>query len=407
MSSQGERLDIVVYGATGFAGELIARYLVERYADSDLRWALAGRRHEKLEAMRARLGAEIPIIVANSTDRESLDEMAAKTKVVLTTVGPYAKYGTELVSACIAQGTHYCDLTGELQFVRRMIDAHHEAAANAGVRIVHCCGFDSIPSDLGTWLLNDELIKLDGAPADAARYFMLGGNGGFSGGTVASLLNIIEEASDPLVRRVLGNPYSLNPDGERSGPDGQTQATVKKDPVTGWWSGPFLMAPINERVVRRSNALLDFRYGRQFEYGESVRTGSGVLGAIAAGALTAGMGAMFGAVAFAPTRRLLTNTILPAPGEGPSEKVMENGFFKVAISGRRDGREVGRVIVTSQRDPGYGATACMIAESALCLARDPLDTPGGILTPAAAMGGALIERLDRQDVQFHFEARTT
>lgn len=407
MVAQDEKqFDIVVYGATGFAGKLVAAYLAERYANDAVRWAIAGRSEKKLQAIQHELGIDVPLIVADSKDRESLDKMAAATRVVCTTVGPYARYGKELVAACVANHAHYCDLTGEAPFIRQMIDAHHDAARQAGVRIVHSCGFDSIPSDLGTWLLQDRLIELDGNPADTVEYFLLGGNGGFSGGTVASMIDMVEGSQDRAVRQVMAQPYSLNPEGERQGPDKNFQTGIKRDPVTGWWTGPFLMAPINTKIVRRSNALLNYRYGRDFRYNESIRTGKGPAGALKAGALTTGMAFMLGAVAFGPTRKLLQRTVLPAPGQGPSEEVIQNGFFKVAVSGRRGQREVGRVIVRGRGDPGYGATACMLAESALCLALDDLKSDGGILTPASAMGAPLVERLNKQDVQFAFEAQT-
>jgi short subunit dehydrogenase-like uncharacterized protein len=400
-------LDIVIYGATGFAGELAAEYLAKRHARSDLRWAIAGRSLEKLTAVRDRLGVDVPMIVADSADRASLDAMAAQTAVVCSTVGPYARYGAELVAACVANGTHYCDLTGEMQFVRRMADAHHEAAREAGVRIVHCCGFDSIPSDIGTWLLQSSLIERDGKPAESARFFLTGMSGGASGGTVASLLNVLDEASDPLVREVLVDPYSLNPADKRSGPDRRSPMGVSHDPVTGWWSGPFVMAPINARIVRRSNALLDDYYGEDFCYSEVTRTGAGVRGMISAGLLAAGMGAFLGAVALPPTRWLMEKLVLPAPGEGPSPEAIEKGYFKITISGRQGDVEVGRVTVKGRRDPGYGATACMLSEAAICLARDPLTSAGGVLTPASAMGQSLLDRLNEQDVQFTFEHAIT
>jgi len=397
-----DRLDLVIFGATGFAGKLVAEYLAERHASSDLRWGIAGRSRAKLEAVRDELGLQVPLLIADSADRASLDALAASTKVVCTTVGPYAKYGAELVAACIAQGAHYCDLTGEAPFIRKMMDAHHAAAVEAGVRIVHCCGFDSIPSDLGTWFLQEQLIARDGAPAEEARLFVAGMSGGASGGTVASMLNILDEASDPAVRKVLMDPYSLCPADKRGGPDARDPMGVTHDPVTGWWGGPFVMAGINSRVVRRSNALLAHRYGASFLYSEVTRTGAGPVGAAKAGGLSAGLGAFFGALAIKPTRKLLERYTLPSPGEGPSRAAIEKGYFKIIISGRSGGEELGRVTVRGKRDPGYGATACMLGESAICLARDPLTSPGGILTPASAMGGVLVDRLNGQDVTFEF-----
>jgi short subunit dehydrogenase-like uncharacterized protein len=394
-------LDVVVFGATGFAGRLVAEYLADKYADGSLKWAMAGRSARKLAEVRDEIArvypaaAGIELIVADSQDRPALDAMAGRAKVVCTTVGPYAKYGSELVAACIAQGADYVDLTGEVQWVRRMIDAHHEEAAAAGVRIVHCCGFDSIPSDLGVWALQDYARRELGGPCDEVRYYLWWAKGGFSGGTVASLINVLKEAEqDRSVRRVMGDPYSLYPKGAARGEDGQEQRGPRKASIG--WTAPFMMAAVNERVVRRSNALLGFEYGAGFRYGESMRTGEGVKGAVGAVALSAGMGLGMAALMVKPLRALLEERVLPAPGEGPSREKIEAGGFEARLVGLRGGREVARCKVRGKRDPGYGATALMLAESAICLVRDvpqegaPL---AGVLTPASAMGGPLVARL--------------
>ncbi len=398
--------DVIVFGATGFAGEYVAEYLAERYADSDVRWAIAGRNAGKLEAVQQRLidrygeAGNVEMVVADSNDRASLDSMAQRTSVVCTTVGPYAKYGAELVAACIANDADYVDLTGESQFIRSMLDKHHDEAVEKGVRIVHCCGFDSIPSDLGTLALQDAVIERDGEPCEEVKLIVLGASGGPSGGTLATMMNTLEEAGEKSVRRVLGHPYALNPEGERKGPDGSDQVKPVKDDVTGWWTGPFVMAVINTRIVRRSNALLDWKYGRDFRYSEVMRFPN----AIAAGAFAAGFAGFYAAMSAKPTRGLL-GKVLPNPGEGPDREKVEKGFFKIHLSGRRGDAEVASVVVRGKRDPGYGATACMIAESALCLALqgNELDSAGGILTPAVAMGQPLIERLDAQDLSFEFD----
>jgi short subunit dehydrogenase-like uncharacterized protein len=398
--------DVVVLGATGFTGRLVAEVMAQRAMEHPFRWAIAGRSDEKLAGVEAALpegGRPTDRIVADSHDRASLDAITEQSRVVLTTVGPYAKHGEELVASCVERGAHYCDLTGEVPFIRRMIDRHHDAAREAGVRVVHCCGFDSIPSDLGTLALQEALIARDGTPAEAVKLFVLGARGGVSGGTVASLLNMLEQASDPAVRRILGHPYALNPEGERRGPDGRDAFGPARDPVTGWWTGPFVMAAINTRVVRRSNALLDYRYGREFRYAEVTRF-KGWTGMLGSTAFSGAYGAFLAAALWRPTRTLLTRTVLPAPGEGPKPEDIERGFFKLRLSARTGGREVGAVEVRGRRDPGYGATACMISESALCLAQDPLTTPGGVTTPAAAMGSALIDRLQVRDVQFEVES---
>ncbi len=406
MSTENREFDIVVFGATGFAGRLVCEYFVEHYLDQEVTWAMAGRSERKLAALREDLtklnplAENVPHIVADSTDRASLDAMVARTRVVCTTVGPYAKYGSELVAACVEHGTDYCDLTGEVQWIRRMLDQYHEAAVENHARIVHCCGFDSIPSDLGTFALQDEAIQRTGEPCHEVKYLLSVATGGFSGGTIASMANVMEEASDPATRRVLGHPYSLNPEGERSGPDGSDQMGVEYDEVAGVWTGPFVMATVNTRIVRRTNALLDYRYGRDFRYSEATKMGRGPSGAVKAGALAAGMGVFAGAMGLGPTRKALTKYVLPDPGEGPSRDKIENGFFKVMLDGRGGPADGLKVEVVGGRDPGYGATSTMLAESALCLAldSDDLTLPGGILTPGAAMGEKLIKRLNETDV---------
>jgi short subunit dehydrogenase-like uncharacterized protein len=283
-----------------------------------------------------------------------------------------------------------------------MIDRYHEAARNNGVRIVHSCGFDSIPSDLGTWALQQAVIERDGAPCSEIVLFLTDSRGGVSGGTVASIAETMKRARDRKVRKLLLDPYALNPASQRSGPDGGDRVGPYKDVVTGWWTGPFLMASINAQVVRRTNALSGFRYGRAFRYSERVRTGSGASGATLAGALSAGLFGLGLSMAFPPTRSLLRRLVFPAPGKGPSPASMQSGFFEIVLSGRRDDSEVARLTVRGKRDPGYGATACMLAESTLCLARCEVGSNGmgGVLTPAVAMGSDVIERLDAQDVCF-------
>ena len=267
--------DVVVYGATGFAGTLTAEYLQDTYG-GDVRWAVAGRDEAKLKRLIADLADRRPdapavaYLVADSQDREALDKMMVRTRAICTTVGPYAKYGAEVVASAVAQHTHYCDLTGEPQFIRRMIDAHHEEAKKAGVRIVHCAGFDSIPSDLGTYLVQKLAMERDGKPCDEVEYVVTSMKGGFSGGTLASMMNLMEEAADKDVRRVLGNPYGLC---EQSGPDTKEQTGARYSEALDAWTGPFVMASINERLVRRTNELLNHRYGTDFRYGESMKTG--------------------------------------------------------------------------------------------------------------------------------------
>ena len=405
--------DIVLWGATGFTGRLVAEYLTERLTETGLRLALGGRNREKLEALRARLSgrwpaaSDLPLVVADSRDQAALETIAASSEVVCTTVGPYAKYGRELVAACVETTTDYCDLTGEVPFIRDMIDRHHEPAISTGSRIVHCCGFDSIPSDLGTLMLYGSMTGDAGATVDRVTLVLGATSGGFSGGTVASLVNVVEEAAaDRSVRRIVTDPYALNPEGERQGPDGPDLSGPRWDPDLGRWTGPFIMAAINTRVVRRSNALLGWRYGRDFRYAEVTGFPRGFKGRIGATMVSGGLGAFVAALSWGPTRSLLKKTLLPAPGEGPDRNARESGFFKLSLHGRgttADGEPIHAVArVAGHRDPGYGETAKMLGESALCLALDgaDLDSPGGVLTPASAMGMRLIDRLRRAGMVF-------
>jgi len=386
--------DVVVWGATGFTGRLVAEYLLKRYGPAgELRWALGGRNPAKLDAVRSELGAEaVPVVVGDGDDEGFLSELAERTNVVCTTVGPYAKYGSKLVAACAGRGTHYCDLTGEVQWMSRMIEAHQKDAEASGARIVHTCGFDSIPSDLGVFFLQNEMRARHGSACGRVKYRAVAFEGGFSGGTVASMLNMLEEAGrDPSVRRVLADPYALSPAGEARGPDGPDQTAPVYDPDFEQWTGPFVMAGINTRVVRRSNALLGYPYGRDFRYDEATLMGSGPAGWLKAAGLSAGLGATVAAGAVGPLRRALTR-FLPAPGEGPSEEAREKGFFDIALFGS-DGTHSLRARVTGDRDPGYGSTAKMLGESAVCLAKDELTAAGGFWTPASAMGEPLLARL--------------
>ncbi len=388
--------DVVVWGATGFTGALVVEYLLAQYgAGGDLRWAIAGRSESKLADLKAMLGDDsIPVIVADSFDEEKLNAMCASTKVVLTTVGPYAKYGSPLVAACVANGTHYCDLAGEAQWIRKMVDAHHDGATASGARIVHCCGFDSIPMDLGVLFLQNEAMQRHGKYCKSIKMLVKATSGGPSGGTIASGLNIMDEArKDRSVARVMADPYALNPPGEREGPDGREQRDVQFDEVAGAWTAPFVMAGINTKVVRRSNALQGYPYGKDFRYDEAVMTGKGASGRLKGATMMLGLGGFYFFAGMSFTRKLLYKFVLPEPGEGPNKEQRENGFFNLRQFGVLDDGTVMRTKITGDRDPGYGSTSKMLAETAVCLAKDELSTGGGVLTPAAAMGTALLKRM--------------
>jgi short subunit dehydrogenase-like uncharacterized protein len=397
--NQTERqFDVVVWGASGFTGRLVAEYLMSRYgAGADLRWAMAGRDREKLEAVRSGLHSESgtpPIIIADSFDGDALCGLARDTRVVLSTVGPYARYGTMLVEACVQNGTHYCDLAGEVQWMRKMIDRYQTDAADSGARIVHSCGFDSIPSDIGVWYLQREARRHYGEACVEIRLRVKAINGGASGGTYASMMNAIEESRcDRTIAEILLDPYSLNPAGERSGPDGSDQAGIEFHTENTGWTAPFIMAAVNSRVVRRTNALLGYPYGREFRYRESTLTGHGSGGWLKSAAITAGLGGFMLLCSFESGRSFLTGRVLPKPGEGPNSEQRESGFFKLLLVGKLPDGAAIRASVTGDRDPGYGSTSKMLGESAVCLARDKLATGGGFWTPASAMGDALLHRL--------------
>ena len=392
--------DIVIWGATGFTGRLVMAYMATTYGvNGEIKWAVAGRNATKLaEVKREVLGAEaenLPEVIADSNDEASLRALVSDTRVVCTTVGPYALYGSTVVALCAELGTHYCDLTGEVQWMRQMIEAHQVTAEASGARIVHTCGFDSIPSDLGTYFVQQEMYKAHGVYAPRVKYRVVGSSGGVSGGTVASMMNMMEEASaNPGILDIIADPYALNPPNMPRGEDGADQTTAEYDKEFRQWTGPFVMAGINTRVVRRSHALLGYPWGSQFRYDEAILTGDGPSGFAKAVLVSGGTGLMNKGAGIGVFRKMLAR-VVPAPGEGPSVADMENGFFEIELraSSPQDPKKDLTAVVTGDRDPGYGATSKMIAETAVCLAVDDLESAGGFLTPASAMGGMLISRL--------------
>ncbi len=390
--------DVIVWGASGFTGRLVTEYLLGKYGiGGELHWAIAGRDQPKLEMICADLGIEsgsLPIIISDCFDSESMRGLARDTKVVLSTVGPYAKYGSALVEACVANGTHYCDLAGEVQWMRNMIDRFQSGAQKSGARIVHSCGFDSIPSDIGVWFLQRQAQKLHGGPCSEIKLLVKAMKGGASGGTFASMMNAFEESRrDREIARILVDPYSLNPEGERNGPDGRDQAGVEYHDESGTWTAPFVLASVNTRVVRRTNALLHYVYGRDFRYSEATMTGSGPAGWMKSASMTAGLGGFMLASSFDFSRSILVKRILPKPGEGPGKEQRQAGFFNLSLVGKLANDTLMRARVTGDRDPGYGSTSKMLSESAICLAMDDLPSKGGFWTPASAMADALLRRL--------------
>jgi short subunit dehydrogenase-like uncharacterized protein len=378
-------------------GQLLCRRLVERQGvDGPLKWAIAGRNAAKLDQVATDTGADVERIVADASDAGALATMAADTRVVASTVGPYALYGSTLVAAVAAAGTDYCDLTGETQWMRRMIDAHAATAEASGARIVHTCGFDSIPSDLGVWHLQQQALDRFDAPCEHVSMRVATMRGGASGGTIASMMNLMEEvAADPAMRKLLADPFALAPPDQRTGPRQPDVNRPMRDDASGQWVAPFVMAAVNTRVVHRSHALLGRPWGPAFTYDEAMLMGTGPLGAAKAGALSGGLAAGMGLAALGPTRRALQRFVLPKPGEGPSPEAQEKGSFDLRFFGTTaDGRTI-RTRVTGDRDPGYSGTARMLSEAATALVElDADEVGGGFWTPATAFGDRLVERLE-------------
>jgi short subunit dehydrogenase-like uncharacterized protein len=387
--------DLIVFGATSFVGQIMSRRLVERIGiGGDVRWAIAGRSASKLAEVAAATGADVPRIVADASDASAMRSLAESTRTVASTVGPYATYGSPLVAAVSAAGTDYCDLTGEPQWMRAMIDAHQTDAEASGARIVHACGFDSIPSDLGVWFTQREAQARFGEPCVRIGLRVKAMKGGASGGTVASMLNIVDEAKrDPALRKLLRDPYALAPASMRSGPRQPSVTRPERDDLSGEWVAPFVMASTNSRVVHRSHALLGRPWGDGFLYDEAMLAGDGVKGVAMSGAVTGAMGAFIAAAALPPTRWLV-DKLLPAPGEGPSPEAQERGFFDMRLHGETASGQRIVTKVTGDRDPGYGSTAKMMSEAALAFADIPRSqVGGGFWTPATMFGDVLIDRL--------------
>lgn len=373
------KFDLVVYGASGFTGRLVAEYLGQQYGTGE-RWAMAGRSQEKLAAVRAEIQApeEVELLTANADDPESLRALVRQTACIASTVGPYQLYGSELVRLCAEEGTHYVDLCGEPAWMHQMIDAHSAAAQQSGARIVFSCGFDSIPFDLGVYFLQRAALERLGAPLPRVRGRVRSMVGEFSGGTAASLTaTMAAVAKEPELGALLANPFALAEG--YTGPEQPQDNTPYEDEIAGGWVAPFIMAAINTKNIHRSNALLNHHYGEQFAYDEMMMTGTGAAGEAAAKAVA--------------SANPLGDGDMPKPGEGPSKASREAGSYDILFIGTNDAGERLSASVTGDLDPGYGSTSKMLAESALCLVQDCASLPGGIYTPAPAMGERLIERL--------------
>jgi short subunit dehydrogenase-like uncharacterized protein len=396
----GDReLDIVVFGASGFVGRLVAAYLAS-YAPGGVRIGLAGRSERRLADVRAGLGGAAsawPLLVADSADPVSVAALAQAARVVVSTVGPYRAQGLGLVQACAAAGTHYADLTGEVLFIRDSIDRCHDLAAGSGARIVHCCGFDSVPSDLGVLMLHHAARADDAGELRDTTLVVTALRGGISGGTLASLMGQQDEVrASAERRRVVQDPYALSPDraAEPDLGDERDLDWARYDGELRTWTGPFVMAGLNTRVVRRSNALQGWAYGRRFRYREVTGFGTSPAASALAVTASAALKAAEAALAFGPSRVVLS-PLLPAPGQGPGEKARSTGYFRLQIHTRTSAGARYLGTIEAHGDPGYAATSVMLGETALCLAldQDQLPDRAGVLTPATAMGAALTDRL--------------
>ena len=391
---------LIVYGATSFVGQLLTRYLFERHGvNGDLQWAIAGRSQSKLNELRQSLGSAaqaLPIVLADAADEAALTAMCQQTKVVVSTVGPYVLYGSTLVKVCAHTGTDYCDLTGEPQWIAQMIEQYEATAQKNGARIVHCCGFDSIPSDLGTYYLQQQANQQFGQACTRVKLRVKAIKGGMSGGTVGSMTEMIKEAShNAALRKLMANPYALCPSSSQSKPKQPNLQFAEYDADAKAWSAPFIMAGINTKIVHRSNAISDYAYGQDFIYDETMLTGRGVVGGAMAVGAAIGMAGFVAAVALPPTRHVLERFILPKAGEGPTPKQQLNGFYDIRLFGVTASGQGLTAKVTGDRDPGYGSTAKILGEAAVCLALEVSkeDKAGGFWTPSTVFGNKLVHRL--------------
>ena len=381
MADAKTKYDIVVFGASGYTGRLVAEYLHQEYANTSLTWAMAGRSLDKLASVRTALGIpdSVDLVSVDSDDAASVGQMVSDCKVVITTVGPYQLYGEALIQQCAEQGTDYVDLSGEPSWMHETIAQHSVAAKASGARIVHSCGFDSIPFDLGVYCLQQHAISQTGKPITTVKGRVRAMNGTFSGGTIASLRATMASAkANPAIIKVLTNPFALTEG--FSGPEQPTGAAPQYDEELNSWSAPFVMAAINTKNIHRSNFLLGHQYGEDFRYDEMLLTGDGEQGKAAA--------------EYVAKDDSIGKSDLQ-PGEGPTQEERENGNYDAIFAGQNCEGELMIASAQGDRDPGYGSTSKMLAEAAICLLENPTLASGGLWTPAAALGQALIDRLHK------------
>ena len=405
--------DIIVFGATSFVGQILCQYLQDTFnseGQEQINWAIAGRSESKLNDVKKTINNPcLKVLLADASDESALTTLCEQAKVIISTVGPYALYGEPLVKACVKTGTDYCDLTGEVQWIKRMVDKYEDQAKASGARIVHCSGFDSIPSDMGVYFLQQNAMQEFGAYCNNIKMRVKAAKGGASGGTIASMVNITKEAvADPALRKQLANPYLICPadSGFKARQFNTNKPTM--DPDFNAWTAPFVMAAINTRIVFRSNALAGNPYGADFKYDEAMLVGRDFKGRMMATMVVAGLGLFLVGAAMKPTRWFLEKFVLPKPGEGPSPHAQKTGYYDLRFVGKTaSGKEI-RTKVVGQGDPGYGSTSRLLGQVGACLAldlhegQDKTGKQGGFWTTSTIFGDKLIERLQKH-AQLEFE----
>ena len=398
-----KKFDLIIWGATGYTGKLVCEYIFKNYKNTNLKWALGGRDKSKIKSLISSLNlTSIPYLIADSNNKNSLLDMTKMTKTICSTVGPYAKYGTLLVEACIESKTNYCDITGETQWIRKIIDKFHAKAVESKVKIINACGFDSIPSDLGVFYAQNNMKENIGKYASKIYMRVINMKGGVSGGTMHSFLNVLKQSrKNSNILKTIKNPHGLSPGVDFFDSDETDLKKIIYDRTCKEWIGPFVMASINTRIVRRSNYLIDFKYGKDFIYNEALIVGKSIFSKF------------LGYFKLLPiylissvknkTFNLLVRLALPKPGKGPTESSRKNGYFKFSFY-VFDKKLKAVVFVSGTGCPGYGSTSKMLAESSICLAIDKLPNKSGILTPSTGLGAPLLSRLEKNaDLKFEFK----
>ena len=389
-----KNFDVIIWGATSFTGKLVCEYIFSNYKTNEIKWAMAGRDKKKLEDVRSEIAdTSVPILLADSFDENTLSDLVKQTKVMCSTVGPFSVYGTLLVDLCVRFKTNYCDITGEAHWIRTLIDKFHGEAKSKKIKIVNSCGFDSIPSDMGVYFIQNKIKKVYKNYAKSIKMRVAGIRGGISGGTYSSINNLLSEAyNDKTIFKVLNNPYGLNPNDKMEGLDKKDLRKIIFDKESNSWIYPFIMAGINTKIVRRSNALSNFQYGKDFRYEEAMMAGKGISG-FWKSILAVFPLAMIG---LSPNSFLkkIVNSYMPKPGEGPGIEKRKNGFYNLRFYITIDEKRTAFAKVIGDSDPGYGSTSKMLAESALCLAFDNLPENYGVVTPSFSMGDKLLNRLN-------------